>query len=72
MGALANSEDADEMPHNALFAKIKSIFIGNHNLRSLNIYNGCSQMYCINQREESIGTQRVNTSQIGNFLMSIQ
>ena len=35
MGTLANSEDPDEMPHNVLFAKTKSIFrdfLGNYNL----------------------------------------
>ena len=61
MGTFTNSEDPDEMPHDAAFhirvytvcyGKMdlqtkKTIFFENYNLTSLDMYNGLSQVYCI-------------------------
>ena len=50
---MANSEDPDEMPHNAAFhqslhcllgQKWYTILFGINNLRPLNMYNGVSQV----------------------------
>ena len=71
MGTFLNSEDPDEMLHNAafhatLFVKVKKIFRQkiqylktNYILTPLDMYNGLSQVYCI-KPEESIIIQRVN------------
>ena len=96
MGTLANSEDPDEMQHNAALHQLLSKKVGKdqESIQSsttpdpgyqwenwqkqnwpsekwkqyfleiitcdpLNIYKGSSQVYCINQKEEPIGTQRV-------------
>ena len=61
MRIFANSEDPDEMQHNAafhrgsaLFVKVKkifrqknTIFLENDNLTPLDMYNGLSQVYCL-------------------------
>ena len=65
MSTFANSEDPDEMQHNAalccissgstLFVRVKMIFrqkktfFLNYNLTPLDMYNGLSQVYCIKQ-----------------------
>ena len=54
MSTFANSEDPDEMQHNAafylgqhcLYFRQKTIF-ENYNLTSLDMYNGLSKVYCI-------------------------
>ena len=50
------------------FVMVKKIFrlkntisIENYNLTPLDMYNGLSQVYCLNQKEESISIQRVNS-----------
>ena len=56
-----NSEDPDEMKHNAAFHQGlhrllrqkrsgKKYFFYNYNLTPLDIYNGSSQVYCIRQK----------------------
>ena len=61
MCTLANSEDPDEMLHNAAFhqglyyllrqktysEKEKQFLFGNYNLRPFDMYNGPSKGYCI-------------------------
>ena len=37
----------------------EQIFFEKYNLTALDMYNGLSQVYCINQKEESISIQRV-------------
>ena len=68
MRTLAYSEDLDEMLHNASYhqglhcllrqkpssEKENTILFAKYSLWPLNIYNGASQIYCVNQREESI------------------
>ena len=61
MSTFANSEDPDEMQHNAAFhlvytVKVKkifrqknAIFFKNYNLTPLDLHNGLSQVYCIKQ-----------------------
>ena len=54
MGTFIKSDDPDEMPHNALFVKVKKIFRPKiqHFFKSyypirLDMYNGLSLVYCI-------------------------
>ena len=57
MGTFTNSVDPDEMPHytgSPLFVMVKkhlqtknTIFLENYNLTPLDMYNGLSQVYCI-------------------------
>ena len=60
MSIFANSEDPDEMQHNAAFIRVytackdklifrqkDSIFFENYNLTPLDMYNGLSKSYCI-------------------------
>ena len=74
MGTFTNSEDPDEMLHNAAFHqglhsvcllrlkrssdKKKLIFL-NYNRTSIDVYKGLSQIYCTNQKEESISMKKV-------------
>ena len=72
MSTFTNSEDPDEMPHNAAFhqgfhcllklkrsSDKKYIFFFNYNLTPLDMYNGLSQIDCIKPKGKSIGIQRV-------------
>ena len=65
-----NSEDPDEMPHfirvytfsygvKKIFRQKDTIFLENYNLTFLDMYNGLSQVFVSNQKEESISIQRV-------------
>ena len=60
MSTFANSEDPDEMQHNAafhqglhclqrlnIFRQKNKIFVENYNLTPLDMCNGLSQVYCI-------------------------
>ena len=61
------------MQHNAAFHQglhckgdkdlltIEYNILENYKVAPLNMYNGLSQVYCINQKEEPINIQRVNT-----------
>ena len=43
----ANSKDPDKMKHTIFSEKILQFFKKKYNLRPLNMYNGLSQVYCI-------------------------
>ena len=66
MGALANSEDLDEMSQNALFVQTKSIFrerntlFGNCNLGPFNSYTKDHPDLTSNLMANCIGLHRVN------------
>ena len=72
MITFANSEDPDEMQHNAAFHQGLHFFKGKNdlqtkeynfltNLTPLDMYNGLSKVIVSNQKEESISIQRVNS-----------
>ena len=78
MGNLANREDPDEMPHNAVFhqglhclprqdrssEKEIQLFLGGYNLCSLNIYNGPSYLIVCSSMGEVIGLKRVKRRRV--------